>query len=377
LARSDLSRAEALFQEGLRELPAEPAFVLDRISCLLSGSAVAREGDAPQKAIARSQAARDLLATSPLRSEITDLRVQMAVAESYRTAGQYRNALPAFEQVSALMATLGRDDTETAGTVFNNWALTLHASGRPLEAEKLFRRAIDIGRADEQEEGVSPMLMINYARTLRELGRRDEAADYAERGYGKAQLAGNQVVINQSLLLRARIYRDEGKLDLTAAVLAEVEPRLSKGLPSGHIAFAVLATEQSLLAQALGDLQSALRFAQQAVSIAEAAVKSGQQDEDYLPVFLVPRSDIERQLGRVDDAVADATRAVDLLQKAVEPGTFTNSLGHAYYTLGLALQAQGKSQEARDAFRSAALHLQNTLGADHADTRNARHMAEL
>src|SRR5205085_11399279 len=42
-AHSELSRAEALFQEGLKELPSDTQFTLDRVTCLLSGSAVARE----------------------------------------------------------------------------------------------------------------------------------------------------------------------------------------------------------------------------------------------------------------------------------------------------------------------------------------------
>jgi serine/threonine protein kinase len=377
LARSDLPRAEAFFQEGLRELPSEPQFTLDRVSCLLSGSAVARERGASQEAIARTQAARDLLAASPLRSETTDLRVQMDLAESYRTAGQYSDAIPAFEQASTLMTALGRDDTETAGTLFNNWALALHASGRPLEAEKLFHRAIDISRADQAEQGVSPMLLINYARTVRELGRPGEAAEYAERGYAKAVKAGNRVVTNQALLVRARIYRDQGNLTRAEAMLSEVEPRLRRDLPPGHLAFASLAAEYSLLASARGDLPTALQLANQAVAIAEASMKAGQGGDDYLSSVLVPRSDIERQLGRPDDAVIDAARALNALQKSTEPGTFSGYLGHAYYTLGRALQAQGKSEEARAAFRSAAENLQNTLGPDHPDTRSARQLAEL
>src|SRR5262249_31232509 len=117
LAHSDLPRAEALVQEGLRELPGEPQFTLDRVFCLLNGSEVARQRGAPQEAITRSQAARGLLAASPLRSENTDLRVLMSLAESYRVAGQYRDAVPVFKQASDLMTTLGRDDTETAGTL--------------------------------------------------------------------------------------------------------------------------------------------------------------------------------------------------------------------------------------------------------------------
>jgi serine/threonine-protein kinase len=376
LARSDLPRAERLIEEGLRELPNDAQFTLDRVSCLLSGSLVAREQGASQEAIARSQAARDLLAASPLQSEITDLRVQISSAESYRTAGRYRDAIPAFERASALMTALGRDDTETAGTLFNNWALALHLSGRPLEAEKLFRRAIDISRAGQSEQGVSPMLLTNYARTLQELGRREEAARYAEGGYDRAVQAGDQVVTNQSLLLRARIYREQGNLARAKAMLQEVEPRLRQSLPKGHLAFARLGSEYALLALARGDLPSALQQANQALAITEASMNAGQGGDDYLSALLVPRSEIERQLGRADDAAVDAARALNVLQKSAQPGTFSSYLGHAYFTLGLALQAQEKSEAARSAFHSAAENLQRTVGPDHPDTCTARQLAE-
>jgi eukaryotic-like serine/threonine-protein kinase len=376
LARSDLQRAEALFQEGQHELPNEPQFLLDRVGCLLAGSAVAREGGDARKATARALAARDLLSTSPLRSETTDLRIEMSLAESYRAAGQHRNAISAFERASALMTTLGRDNTETAGTLFNNWALALHASGRPLEAEALFLRAIDISRADQTEQDVSPMLLINYARTLRELGQSDEAVDYAERGHAKGVETGNQLVTNQSLLLLARIYRDRGDLARAGAMLSEVEPRLRKALPPHHLAFARLATEYSLQASAGGDWPTALQQADKAIAIAEASMKAGQGGDDFLAYALMSRSDIYCRLGRADDAVRDSTRALDLLKKSEDPTKFSSDIGHAYYTLGRALQSQGKRDDARGAFLSAGENLQDALGADHPDTQSAWQLAK-
>jgi tetratricopeptide (TPR) repeat protein len=299
----------------------------------------------------------------------------MNLAESYRTAGQYRAALPAFQHASALMTALGRDDTQTAGTLFNNWALALHLSGRPLEAEELFRRAIDISRADQSEQGVSPMLLTNYARTLNELHRLDEAAGYAERGYTKAMQAGDNVVMNQSLLMRARIYRVQGNLTGAAQMLAEVEPRLRQSLPRGHLAFASLDTEYSLLALARGDLQSALQRANDSMAIAEASRKAGRGGDDYLSWALLARSEIDRQLGQADAAASDAARGLELRQKSVEPGTLASDLGHAYYILGRALQAQGKAEQAGAAFRSAVDHLQSALGPNHPDTQSARQMA--
>jgi tetratricopeptide (TPR) repeat protein len=258
--------------------------------------------------------------------------------------------------------------------LFNNWALALHLSGRPIEAEKLFRRAIDISRADQAEQGVSSMLLINYARTLRVLGR-PEAADYAERGYANAVQAGNQLVMNQALLVLGRIYRERGDLTRAQEMLSEVEPRLRKALPPGHLAFSRLASEYSLLASARSDLPTALQRANQAVAIAEASIKAGRGGDDYLASALVVRSDINRQLGRAGDA-SDAAWALALLKKSEGPREFSSDLGHAFYSMGRALQAQGKTGEARAAFRSAADNLRGTLGPDHPDTRSA-HQADV
>jgi len=51
-------------------------------------------------------------------------------------------------------------------------------------------------------------------------------------------------------------------------------------------------------------------------------------------------------------------------------------VGRAYLNLGRALQAQGKSQDARAAFRSAAQNLERALGPDHPDARTASQFAE-
>jgi len=39
--------------------------------------------------------------------------------------------------------------------------------GRPLDAERMYRRAIDISRDGKTDDAVSPMLLANYVRRLR------------------------------------------------------------------------------------------------------------------------------------------------------------------------------------------------------------------
>ncbi len=371
-----LPRAEPLIQEGLRELSNEPQFAMDRLFCLLRGNEVARNSDDTGLAIARAQEAARVVKQSPLDSDLLEFGVLDHLAESYRAAGKQREAIPVFEQAAALLASLGRDDTETAGTLFNNWALTLDQLGRTVEAERTFHRAIDISRADQSDRGVSPMLLINYARVLHSLNRLDEAADYAERGYATAQKSEGGAIVNQSLLERARIYDDQHNPERAAAMLAEVEPRLRRDLPPGHYAFASLASEHARLQMERGNFVSALRYANDSVAIMEAAAKSGKGGGQFVPGALSIRASVELAAGLPDQAVADAARALDMFQKVAQPGEHSRILGKAYLILARALAAQGRAGEARAAARSAAEQLQNTLGPDHPDTRSALQLAE-
>ena len=291
-------------------------------------------------------------------------------------AGQNRLASATFEQAAALLEPLGRNDTQTAVAVFNDWALALDKLGQPLEAERLFRRAIDISRAGQTEETVSPILLNNYAKTLYQLGRLEESADYSGRAYAKAEQSGDQIVIYQSLYGRGLICIEQRDFNRAATLLAEAEPKMRQSLPPDSFWFGLLASAQALLASGRGDFQTALPLADQAVTIVEAAGKAGRAGSDFLPMVLVRRSTVELEAGRPAQAAADAQQALTQLQAASPPGAFSTMIGRAYLNLGRALQSQGKRDEAHAAFRSAAEHLQNTLGPDHPDTGRARQLAE-
>ena len=338
LARDgELDRAESLIQEGLRELPAGSQYDVDRIFCLRRGSEVAQERGDSQQGLARMRTVQEILKHSPFDSENLQLHTSVELAEAYRVAGQNYLASSTFEQAAALLEPLGRSDTQTAVVIFNDWALALDKLGRPLEAEKLFRRAIDISRAGQTEETVSPVLLNNYSKTLYQLGRLEEAADYAGRAYAKARRTSDQMVIYQSLYGRALIYIEQRDFNHAASMLAEMEPILRRSLPSGNYWLGALASAQALLAAGRGDFQVALPLADRAVAIVEAASKAGRAGSDFLPVALMRRSTVELAAGQPERAGEDAQRALTQLQAAVPPGTFSSMIGRTYLNLGRAL----------------------------------------
>jgi serine/threonine-protein kinase len=364
----ETERAEALFQSSYAALPAEPQFALDRVTCLMLGSDVAEDrGDMP-RLVERVEAAQRLVRATPLAPAVMDLNVSMRLAEAYRVAARFREAAAGFETAFARLTALGRADTERAGTLLNNWGMVLSDIGRPLEAERAFRRVIGISSVDGTDGSVSPMLLNNLARTLRDLDRLTEAREYAERAYAKARRMGQQVVIDQSLIQRSAIYRGLGDLTGAARMLAELEARVTQNLPAGHIAFAALAAEQALLAAARGEMDVAIARSDRSLAIAQA---NGQRLA-YMSRYLVDRANIELQMQRPDEARAHAAQALALEQAAAGPGAISSRIGIANLALGRALLGQGRLAEAHAALASVIEHLTPTLGADHPSTRLAR-----
>ncbi len=370
----DVARAETLFHEGLSQLPNEPVFVVERVSCLLRGSEIAYNAGRMQESLERAQTAQLLVNRSPFRSDAMELDAMIVLAGAYGHAGDYGDANSTFKKAAARLTALGRDDTEMASTLFNNWGVSLLRAGRPLDAEAALRRSIAIDRDNQGEETVSPMTLCNYAHALYELRRLDGAADYADRAYSKAGNTGDKLAMSQALLYRAMIYRAQGNLTRSTQILAELEPQLHRTLPAGHIAFGLLDSERALNAETAGDLKNALALQNQAVAIAETGrAKAG--GTGALCRFLTRRSVLELQLGRTTDAASDALRALKMLESAAKPGGFSSYVGEAYLARGRALDAEGNHDEARAAFRSAAAQLESTLGPDHPDTRVAYQLA--
>ena len=89
-------------------------------------------------------------------------------------------------------------------------------------------------------------------------------------------------------------------------MLDEVEPWLKRNLPPGHVAFASLTSQRALLAQARGDLKTALRLSDEAIAMTEGSATKGGAAADYRRVFYLRRADVELALSQPDAAAADA-----------------------------------------------------------------------
>ena len=331
---------------------------------------VARENYQMAESLARAQQAQALLPQLRYRSAARELNVLMDLAETYRVAGQFGAALTTFQQADARMNELGRENTESAGTMYNNWALTLALTGQTLQAESLFRRAMRISSADGTEKNVSPMELTNLATILIELERIDEAQRYADQAYEKAHADGDAVIERFALGARARVLRVRGQYAQGMQMLAELEQQFHRAYPPECSCFGTIASERGLLAAAHGDGKRALAEMNKAVAIAEG----DKSRPDVLPRILVRRAEIELALGRPAEARADAERSIRLGIANRAPDAHSAYLGLAYLAQGRALFALGATAEAAQALSAAVAELRPTFGAEHAQTRLAERL---
>src|ERR1700677_5017381 len=78
--------------------------------------------------------------------------------------------------------------------------------------------------------------------------------------------------------------------------------------------------------------------------------------------------------GQREQAVSDARRAIKLLEDREDPSILSSNVGRAYLVLALALEAEGKPDDAQLTARKAYANLQTTLGSDQPDTQRARQL---
>ena len=371
----ELARAESLVHEGLGELPHEPQFALDRTFCLLRDAGVAMTTGNTPHAIDSVESANRSLADSPFQSEYLKLTVLKTLGAAYLNGARYRESIAAYEQAAGQMTRLGYDDTRMAAWLFHDWGLAVAVAGRPSEAERIFRRALEIYRG--KEDSAPTALLVEYAGALGDLGRTKEAADYAERAYLRAKQTNDLQYLSTSLMARAGIYREQREFARAAAMLDELDALIRPALPAGHYGFGSVASARSLLAQAAGNAARALGLANEAVALVDATIKAGGQGAHLLPVLLIRRSAIELDNDQPDTAAADARRAIALLEARGTSLEYSVNTGRAYVLLGRALMAQGHIEEARGAARSGAEHLDRALATDHPEAVDARHLADV
>ncbi|MEZ5418339.1 MAG: tetratricopeptide repeat protein [Vicinamibacterales bacterium] len=294
----------------------------------------------------------------------------MQRAEALRAADRTAEATAARPGAFRQLTALGREDTERAGTLLNNWGLVLGRLGRPLEAERMLRRSIAVSLAGGSDARVEAISWSNLARALTDLGRYEEALPLVDRAVRLARQRGDTVVADQAQLQAARIYVFAGRLDHGQALLDDVEARFRRMFPSTHVAFTAVAIDRARLALERGQLELAARLADETVT-AFAAEPRFQVVATAGAAAACARAPHARPVRR---ARADAERLLPLVRARAPEGLASSPVAGARLLLGEALAGLGHTADARAQLTESLRETTDAAGADHPNARRAREL---
>lgn len=362
------ARAEQLLQEGLDQLPDAAQYAAARVGCHLNATSLLNWAGRSDDAVEHAHRARAIAERYRLLSPLLDVRITMDLAEALRNAGRLPEANTAFAAAHDRLVELGREDTERAGTILNNWGLVLNSLGRPRDAERMFRRSVKISQDGTSAARVDPVLWNNLAQSLYDLGRIQEAIALSTRARDQARQAGDTVVADQALLTLARFHLASGDAAQGERLLREAETRFASMFPPTHTAFVALRLEKARLAEMRGEVPAAKAFIDEAF----AMVEGNPSRRAYLTPVLRRRAQLAAKLGQVDAGRQDAERGLTIAVERAGAGNRSGSVGLAYLALGDVEAAAGRAEAARAALTSAVEHLEATVDPGHAELRRAR-----
>ncbi|MFN7171916.1 MAG: diguanylate cyclase domain-containing protein [Fimbriimonadaceae bacterium] len=204
-------------------------------------------------------------------------------------------------------------------------AMILYNTGQLAEALDFCNQYKELAESISDETSIGTALFL-LGNIYREIGALERALECTLEAKGIFVRLDNKRRIADCIMVLGGLYADVEENDLALEqLMLELKMRNDAGL---GIEF--YRAQENVGAQliALGRFQEALEYLDRAVNLAESAAYTSQ-----LPMTLAFRSHANRQLGRTEQAICDASEALRLL----------NGKGSAVYRLN-ALMAMAKAQ---------------------------------
>jgi eukaryotic-like serine/threonine-protein kinase len=337
--------------------------------CLFGRSQVNSISGNAKGTLADAQEALDTLGTPRSHQRMLAIHFRAALAEGQSRTGQSAQAVETYEHVITDLEAMGRGNTRLIAVMYADLCALLARSGQTLRAVEASERSLAVLRGFS-DASANPAIDGNHARLLIELGRHRDAMPLIERARAQAAASRNPLLTSIISLQGALAWCATQDLVRCSELLDSAETGFTDLLPAGHSRFANLKIAQAQLALARADLPQARTLLRQAVALFDAA--SEKNGLGIRALSLLSRT--EQQLGDIDSAAADATRAVAQARDAMAGFQHSQWLGGALVTLGLVQRARGEPAAAQTSWRAALVELRATLGESAPATDEVRQL---
>jgi eukaryotic-like serine/threonine-protein kinase len=371
VATGDRRAAEAFMNDALSRLPDEPQYALQRAACLCRFSEFGYFTEEPEPMIRNARASLAVLDAASVPSKPQRIDAESSLAYGLYLSGDYGKADQAYRDLVSHLEQAGRGQTMAAADVLGNWAL-VHFETDLVNAEPISRKSVELHRAVEGADGVTPTALLNYAAILYELARYDEAEPIYLETIRTAHARTDRVAELDAMLEVADLYSRRGDWKRALEKLGLVDKSFRDTPAFDGRRRANYSFSMGLVAADRGDAEQARARFRDAVARFDAMPIKYNQN-----VFaLIELARSEAALGRPGDAEASARRAVELAKTLVPNGALSYLVGSAEAELGNVELAAGHREAARSTLSRAADTLAKTLGPTHPATGRARKLID-
>jgi tetratricopeptide (TPR) repeat protein len=329
-----------------------------------SGHAFLVTGDV-QNALMAQTAALKTLGTLQPANPLLEATVLIELALAEQLIGHSSKADRAFAMALEKFKQADRTEHPMVTNLWNAWAIADDAAGDFAGALVKYQHALD-NAAKHAAGGQPPLILVfNYARTLTQLGRLDEALVLYQRDLVRAEHSGAPKSVLNGRLGEARVLLALGRTQAAEAVYnraaADIGVNVARETAEGIGAYGI----EAKLAAAHGDFAHAVAAYTHVIEFFD----SHHLNIGSLAAALYGRGDVHLRNGDIALARADAQRALEIARalQGERPAS-------AHTGLSLALQsriqdAAGNTSAGTKLAQEAALQLRKALGPEHPETK--------
>jgi serine/threonine protein kinase len=286
-------------------------------------------------------------------------------------AGRNAEADHYFESALQQFKRLGVENSRPSQVTMANWALVDYGCGDYKRGFDIYAQLLQFAEQRAGAAPVSPGLLGNYAHGLEAMGRYPEALKAYQRTFESAEKTGFIGAQAYALIGQASIHALSGEL-----TQAQSDLDRAAAIMHGKIGDSSAVQQRRLHTQAQIDValdrrESALFNLNKIIQVSTAnnALGSSSSVNAYRL-----RADIQLREGKIDEAEADARKAVLIAEHLQGANRFSGDTGLAYLTLAGVLTRKPDRTRAQEALRAAIDHLTNALGEEHPDTLQSKRL---
>jgi tetratricopeptide (TPR) repeat protein len=203
------------------------------------------------------------------------------------------------------------------------------------------------------------------AEALEVAAKFDDGLKIGQVGLEEARPLGYPPILAEAQLRVGRLLGDRGDFAQSAVMLHDA---LVNALAGRDDEAAARAATQ--LITAIGIRQAHYDEGARWADVAEALAGRLQNKDELLGMFFSSRTTLREREGKYDEALADATRALELDQRVFGPNHYR--VAQAYYLLGAVHYFRAEYPESLEAYRKCLEIQSHNVGPDHPDLIDAR-----